>query len=205
MEPSVHLPCLNTAPESSWIPTTRRHKLQKGVDRRDDANWCVKNAAVKRAVKARAQCTSAFWPVVCIQHGIKKGGFGMTPWYVLVCSWRRQLADRHLLPFPWTLCLHRRRCPSVSHPPVTFLSLLGLSLPLYTPLPWVGCANRAPALSLVHCSVLGPHRGGQLPSPLARCVQERGGGSYLGAPLGEAVVAAGNKEEGKTVVMHKYV
>ena len=36
------------------------------------------------------------------------GGFGMTPWCDdLVCSWRRLLADRHSLPFPWTLSLHR--------------------------------------------------------------------------------------------------
>ena len=34
------------------------------------------------------------------------GGFGMTPWCDdLVCSWRRLLADRHSLPFPWTLSL----------------------------------------------------------------------------------------------------
>ena len=41
----------------------------------------------------------------------------MTPWCVLACSWRRQLADRHLLPFPWTLSLHRRWCPSASYHP----------------------------------------------------------------------------------------
>ena len=29
------------------------------------------------------------------------GGFGKKPWScVLVCSWRRPLADRHSLPFP---------------------------------------------------------------------------------------------------------
>ena len=39
-------------------------------------------------------------------------GFGMRPLcIVLVCSWRRLLADRHSLPFPWTLSLHRRWCP----------------------------------------------------------------------------------------------
>ena len=43
---------------------------------------------------------------------------------VLVCSRRRLLADRHSLPFPRTLSLHRRWCPSASHPPpVPFLSL----------------------------------------------------------------------------------
>ena len=33
-----------------------------------------------------------------------------------------------------------------------------------------GCANGAPRLSLFHCSVSGPHRGGQPPSPWFRCV-----------------------------------
>ena len=47
-----------------------------------------------------------------------QGGFGMTPWCDdLVCSWRRLLAYRHSLPFPWTLSLHRRWCPSASHHP----------------------------------------------------------------------------------------
>ena len=47
------------------------------------------------------------------------------------CSWRHQLANRHLLPFPWTLSLCSRWCPSASHRPVTVLSLLGLSFPLH--------------------------------------------------------------------------
>ena len=50
----------------------------------------------------------------------------MTPWCVLICNWRRQLADRHLLPLAWTLSLRRRWCPSASHHPVSFLSFLGL-------------------------------------------------------------------------------
>ena len=37
--------------------------------------------------------------------------------------------------------------------------------------PLVGCANGAPGLSLFHCPVSHPHRGGQLPSTLARSVQ----------------------------------
>ena len=69
------------------------------------------------------------------------GGFGMMPWcVVLVCSGRRLLADRHSLPFPWTLSLHRRWCPSASHHPLTFLFLHALpslspspSLPLAFP------------------------------------------------------------------------
>ena len=61
-------------------------------------------------------------------------GFGMTPWcIVVVYSWRRLLADRHSLPFPWTLSLQRRWCPSASHHPVTFLFPLALSFPLYFP------------------------------------------------------------------------
>ena len=91
------------------------------------------------------------------------GGLACRLWCtVLVCSRRRQLADRPSLPFPWTLSLHRQWCPSASHRPVPFLSLLGLSFPLYFP-----CANRSPGLSLFHCTVLGPHGGGQVSSPLA--------------------------------------
>ena len=62
------------------------------------------------------------------------GGVGISPrCIVLVCSWRRLLADRHSPPFPWTLSFCRRRCPSASHRPVPFLFLLGLSFPLYFP------------------------------------------------------------------------
>ena len=58
----------------------------------------------------------------------------MTPWCDdLVCSWRRLLADRHSLPFPRTLSLHRRWCPSASHHPVTFLFLPALTVPLPCP------------------------------------------------------------------------
>ena len=65
---------------------------------------------------------------------------------VLVCSGRRLLADRPSLPFPWTLSLHRRWCPSASHHSFPFLSL-------------VGCANGARGgvhpifLWLLHSSV----------------------------------------------------
>ena len=55
----------------------------------------------------------------CVGRGVLAcggGGFGITPWCDdLVCSWRRLLADCHSLPFPWTLSLHRRLCPSASH------------------------------------------------------------------------------------------
>ena len=58
----------------------------------------------------------------------------MTPWCDdLVCSWRRLLADRHLLPFPWTLSLHRRWCPSASHHPVPFLCHHASTVPLPCP------------------------------------------------------------------------
>ena len=79
------------------------------------------------------------------------GGFGMTPWCVdLVCSWRRLLADRHSLPFPWTLSLHRRWCPSASHHPLTFLFLLALTFPLPSPFPSLGlslCGPQCPSAS----------------------------------------------------------
>ena len=71
------------------------------------------------------------------------GAFGMTPGCVAVCSWRRLLASRHLpLPFPRTISLHRRRCPSAYHHLVPSLSLPGLSLPPYSTFffhqPWRG-------------------------------------------------------------------
>ena len=66
--------------------------------------------------------------------GVGGGGVGMTPWCDdLVCSWRRLLADCHSLPFPWTLSLHRRWCPSASRHPVTFLFLPALTIPLPCP------------------------------------------------------------------------
>ena len=62
----------------------------------------------------------------------------MSPWcVVLICSWRRLSADRHSLPFPWTLFLPRRWCPSASHHPVACLFLLALSFPL-----WPGLGGR---------------------------------------------------------------
>ena len=81
------------------------------------------------------------------------GGFGMTPWcVVLVCSWRRLLADRHSLPFPWTLSLRRRWCPSASHHPLTFLFLLALTIPLPSPFPSLGLSLRRP-----QCPSASPH------------------------------------------------
>ena len=50
---------------------------------------------------------------------------------VHVCSRWRLLADRHPLPFPWTLSPHRQWCPSASHHPVSFLFLLCLLFPVF--------------------------------------------------------------------------
>ena len=64
---------------------------------------------------------------------------GMPPGcLVLVCSWWRPLADCSSLPFPWTLSLHWRWCPSASHPPCV-LPLPPcpiISSPLPFPFPW---------------------------------------------------------------------
>ena len=85
--------------------------------------------------------------------GVAGGGFGMTPWCDdLVCSWRRLLADRHWLPFPWTLSLHRRWCPSASHHPLTFLFLLALTFPLPSPFPSLGLSLCRPP-----CPSASPH------------------------------------------------
>ena len=81
------------------------------------------------------------------------GGVGMTPWCDdLVCSWRRLLADRHSLPFPWTLSLHRRWCPSASHHPLTFLFLPALTFPIPSPFPSLGLSLRRP-----RCPSASPH------------------------------------------------
>ena len=59
----------------------------------------------------------------------------------------------------------------LSRPSALDLPVLPILSSLHTPsLPLVGCANEAPELSQFHCSVSCPHRGGQRPSPLARCV-----------------------------------
>ena len=79
------------------------------------------------------------------------GGGGMTPWCDdLVCSWWRLLADRHSLPFPLTLSLRRRWCPSASHHPLTFLFLPALTFPLPFPFPSLGlslCRPQCPSAS----------------------------------------------------------
>ena len=82
----------------------------------------------------------------------------------------------------WPLATHR--CPFLepfpsagcgAHRPLTNLCPPSPRLaypdpPPYPSSPLVGCANGAPGLSLFHCSVSSPHRGGQLPLLLTRCV-----------------------------------
>ena len=102
----------------------------------------------------------------------------MTPWCDdLVCSWRRLLADRHSPPFPWTLSLHRRLCPSASRHPLTFLFLLALTFPLPSPFPSPGLSFCRPP-----CPSASPH---SFPSlSLGRlCQRTKGGGGWAG-PFG---------------------
>ena len=61
------------------------------------------------------------------------------------------------------------RPPTPLCPPSPYLAYPHPPTPPSFPLG--GCANGAPGRSLFHCSVSDPHGGGQLPSPLARCVQ----------------------------------
>ena len=100
-----------------------------------------------------ASCRRDHHTMASCQNPPPLRGFGMTPWCDdLVCSWRRLLADRHSLPFPWTLSLHRRWCPSASHHPLTFLFLLALTFPLPSPFPSLGLSLcRAP------CPSASPH------------------------------------------------
>ena len=104
----------------------------------------------KRRMRTRLPGSSIGREENCSAGG---GGFGMTPWCDdLVCSWRRLLADRHSPPFPWTLSLHRRWCPSASHHPLTFLFLLALTFPLPSPFPSLGLFLRRP-----WCPLASPH------------------------------------------------
>ena len=80
------------------------------------------------------------------------------------------------------LSLHRPWCLPASHHPVFFSSSLPkLSLSTSLSFPLVNCANGAPGRSLFHCSVSGPHRGGQLSSP--RCFGGMVGAGFKNALL----------------------
>ena len=104
------------------------------------------------------------------------GDVSMTPQCVMVCSWRRLLPNHHLLPFPWTLSLHRQRCPSATHRPVSSLSLLGLSCPLYCPFLFIGkLCQRSPRTVPVSLLCVGSTR--------------RGGGLAQGQGAGGGVLA----------------
>ena len=75
----------------------------------------------------------------------------------VVCGGRRQLADRHVLPFPRTLSLHRRWCPSASHRPVSVISLLGPSFPLLPfPFSWEVVPPEPPDFPPDHCVIPPP-------------------------------------------------
>ena len=109
--------------------------------------------------RTRCTCRLHWACAVGVGHhpGCKSAGgggvSGMTPWCDdLVYSWRHLLADRHLLPLPWTLSLHRRWCPSASHHSLTFLFLLALTFPLPSPFPSLGLPLRRP-----WCPSASPH------------------------------------------------
>ena len=73
------------------------------------------------------------------RHGAECGGGGgglaCRLWCtVLVCSWRRLLANRHSLPFPWTLSLHWLTTVYPSSPSLAYPALsTSLSFPLAFP------------------------------------------------------------------------
>ena len=105
----------------------------------------------------------------------KRGGFGMTPWcVVLICSWRRLLADRHSLPFPWTLSLHKRWCPLTTlRPSSSSLPCLSLSTSLSFPLafPSIGGGAHRPLTTLCpsSSSLPNPSLSTSLSFPLVGC------------------------------------
>ena len=125
-----------------------------------------------------------------------EGGVGMSP--LVRCSGRRLLADRHSLPFPWTLSLRRRWCPLASHRPVSFLILLGLSFPLHFPFLSLGrLCQRSPRT--VSVSLTGRHGGGQQPSLLAGGVQAVIPNRRCGTPPQQRLLGpgAGMHEKGR--------
>ena len=54
----------------------------------------------------------------CMSHR----GVGITPWCAVVCSWRRQLADHQILPFPLTLYPEGARGLNKPRPLQTFIA-----------------------------------------------------------------------------------
>ena len=104
------------------------------------------------------------------------------------------MADRYLLPFPWTSSPHRRGYPSASHRPVAFLPLLWCISPLPflfarpapgASSPRVAPHSRSPALPLVvvpsHLPRSLPHFG---PASLFRRPFRGGGGGGSFVPTG---------------------
>ena len=150
---SVRLPC----PSASLCLNSRfAHRTSRGVKHlgpeQSPADLCTDSQC---ALLCKFASVPHCVPGPFLRHrgaGVG-GGFGMTPWCDdLVCSWRRLLADRHSLPFPWTLSLHRRWCPSASHHPLTFLFLLALTFPLPSPFPSLGLSLCRPP-----CPSASPH------------------------------------------------
>ena len=108
---------------------------------------------------------------------------------VLICSWRHLLADRHSLPFPWTLSLHRRWCPSASHHPMSLLFLLALSFPLYFPFLSLG----HPVSFLFLLALKGGGRGYMMRSPQGGLSAGMGRWKVvISAPVGEKDPVSGH-------------
>ena len=83
-------------------------------------------------------------------------------------DWPFAISCPSLGPFPSIGGGARRRLTTLC-PPYPDLAYPDLST--HPSFPSVGCANGAPGLSPLRYSVSGPQKGGQQPSPLARCVQ----------------------------------
>ena len=83
-------------------------------------------------------------------------------------KWRIMFGG-HLLPFPWTVSFHRLWCPLVSHHPRCFLFLPSPIFPLCFLCHSLGrLCQCTPGVCIFEFFVSDPHRGRQVPSPLAR-------------------------------------
>ena len=133
-----------------------------------------------------ASALCCWWPVCApVPLGRGGGGGGMTLWCVLVLvgSGRRQLADRHSLPFPRTLSLRKAVVPVGLSPPCALPLPAGLPLPSLLPLPFPPeVVPTEPPDFPCFAAPCRVHRGGQLHSQLPSSVRVVvGGGGSVGA------------------------
>ena len=160
-----------------WAPRTRKrhqqeHRPQRPSERSD---------RTQRAKGRTGDCPGPRKETTTRRNGTQ-GGVRHDAWMDGRLQWA--VPPSRLATYPWPFLEPSPSAGGSAHQPPP----RALPLPVYPVLtsptphsfPSGGCANRAPRLSLLHCSVPGPHGGGPrpLPSPLAG----GGGGDALACP-----------------------